>query len=112
MPTAKPSLRFFHSSALRLRTNKLLTAIETDADPKQHVEALSTLVIELAEAGMTYYYIKPVEQAKLGFVARQTAGLGIAGSLRVMGPIVRNVLGGADAKQLRVISKHMRALMK
>ena len=112
MAAAKPSLRFFHSSALRSRTNKLLTAIEKDEEPTRHVEALSTLVLELAEAGMTYYYVKPVEQAKLGFVARQTAGLGIAGSLRVMGPIVRNILGGADAKQLRVIARHMRLLMK
>jgi len=109
--SSKPSLRFFHSTSLRARTNKVLSGIERDEDPTEHGEALSSLVVDLTEAGFTYYCLKPLEQAKVGFVARQTASLGMAGALRMMSPVIRNILGGADAKQLRAITRHIRQLM-
>src|SRR5512138_861075 len=111
MASSKPSLRFTHSTALRTQTERLLSAIEQDPDPARHARALSALVLSLAEAGMDYYFLKPLKDAKLGFVARQTASLGVSGALRVMSPIVRSVLGGAGGGQLRVVSKHIRSLM-
>ena len=67
--------------------------------------------MDLTEAGMSYYFLKPLQQAKVGFVARQTASLGMAGALRVMSPIIRSVLAGTNATQLRVIARHIRQLM-
>ena len=111
MPVAKTSLRFPPPAALRTRTVKLLAKIDGDADPTPHTDDLCTLVIELTQSGMDYYFLKAVVDAKLGFVARQTAGLGIAGAMRVVAPIVRSVLGGADAAQLKAVSKHITGLM-
>jgi hypothetical protein len=111
MPASKPSLRFTHSAALRTRTLKVLSALEKDPDPARHADALSSLVLSLTEAGMDFYFLKPVKDAKLSFVARQTASLGVSGALRIMSPIVRSVLGGADGRQLRIVSKHIRHLM-
>lgn len=111
MASAKPSLRFFHTPALRTRTNKVLASIEAGPDPTARAEALSAVVLSLTEAGLDYYFIKAVKDAKLGFVARQTAGLGVAGATRVIGPILRSVIGGANAAQLRSIAKHIRHLM-
>jgi hypothetical protein len=109
--SAKASLRFFHSTALRTRSNKVLAAMERDKDPTQHVGALSSLVVDLTEAGLNYYFLKPLQQARVGFVARQTASLGMAGALRVMSPIIRTILAGTNATQLRVITRHIRQLM-
>jgi len=109
--SAKPSLRFFHSAALRTRSNKVLSAMERDHDPTKHVGALSSLVVDLAEAGLDYYFLRPLEQAKVGFVSRQTANLGMAGAMRVMSPIIRTILAGANAAQLCVITRHIRQLM-
>lgn len=111
MPASKPSLRFTHSPALRAQTLKVLKGIDQDPDPTRHKAALAALVMSLTEAALEFYFLKAVEDAKLGFVACQTAGHGISGTVRVMSPIVRSVLGGADAKQLRVVSKHIRGLM-
>ncbi len=112
MPTsAKPSLRFFHSADLRASSNKVLAALERDKDPTQQVGALSSLVVDLTEAGLDYYFLKPLQQAKVGFVARQTASFGMAGALRVMSPIIRSILAGTNATQLRVIARHIRHLM-
>jgi hypothetical protein len=109
--SAKPSLRFFHSAALRTRSEKILGTMERDQDPKRHVDALSSLVVDLTEAGLNYYFLKPLKDAKVGFVARQTASFGMAGALRVMSPIIRGILSGTNAAQLRVITRHIRHLM-
>lgn len=107
----KPSLRFFHSAPLRARTDKVLAALEQAEDPTRHVEALSGLVVTLTEAGLDYYFLRPIRQAKVGFVTRQTASLGMSGALRVMSPVIRTILSGTNAAQLRVIARHIRDLM-
>jgi hypothetical protein len=112
MPAAaKASLRFFYSAPLRTRTLALLAAIERDKDPTKHAGALAALVVDLTEAGLDYYFLRPLRQAKVGFVARQSANFGLAGVLRIMSPMIRSILGGADATQLRSISRHIRHLM-
>ena len=107
----KPSLRFFHSVQLRGRTTKVLARIEGDEDPTRHAAALADLVMDLTQEGLNYYFVKPVKEARFGFIARKTAGVGVSGALRMMSPIVRNVIGGASAPQLRVIARHVRHLM-
>ncbi|HQQ75861.1 MAG TPA: hypothetical protein PLB01_00780 [Thermoanaerobaculia bacterium] len=111
MPTPKTSLRFPLPPALRTRTLKLLTKLDGDEDPTRHTDDLCALVLTLTESGMAHYFLKAVGDAKLGFVARQTASLGVSGAVRVMAPIVRSVLGGADAAQLRAVSRHIHGLM-
>ena len=109
--SAKPSLRFFHSAALRTRTTKVLAAIDRDQDATQHAGALSSVVVDLTESGFNYYFLKPLQQAKVGFVSRQTANLGMAGALRMMSPVIRSILAGANTTQLRAIAGHIRHLM-
>lgn len=111
MPASKPSLRFTHSAALRARTLKVLSGIDHDPDPKEHTDALVSLVLSMTEAGMDFYFLKPLNDGRFSFLARQTASFGVSGAVRIMSPIVSSVLGGADAKQLRVVSRHIRQLM-
>jgi hypothetical protein len=106
----KPSLRFFHSPALRKRTEAVLARIERDDDATQHARALSGVVADLTEAGLDYYFMRPLQQAKFGFMARQTASLGMGAALRVMSPIIGRILGGANTQQLRGVARHIREL--
>ena len=107
---AKPSVRFFHSAALRKRTDAVLARIERDDDATPHASALSSVVVELTEAGLGYYFLRPLQESKFGFVARQTASLGMSGALRVMSPIIGRILAGADTPQLRGVAHHIRHL--
>ncbi len=117
MPTStpargvRPSLRFFHSPALRTRTNRVLDQIERAKDPTRHASALSDVVIALTEAGLDDYFLRPLREAEVGFVARQTANFGLAGTQRVMSPVIRSIIAGTNAAQLRVIAAHIRSLM-
>jgi len=107
-----PSLRFYHSRALRAKTLSVLDALEAADGATTQREALADLVLELTETGLEYYFVKPVRAAKVGFVAEQSTRLGIAGILRVMGPVARRVIGGMDTDQLLSVSKHIRHLME
>ena len=109
--STRPSLRFFYSAALRTRSKKVLTALERDRDPTRHVGALSSLVVDLTEVGLDYYFLRPLRQGKVGFVARRTASLALASTLGIMSPIIRTILAGRTTTELKVIARHMRQLM-
>lgn len=107
-----PSLRFYHSKALRARTLTVLDALEAAEDATDHADALAEVVLELTETGLAYFFLKPVQAAKVGFVPTQTTKVGLGGILRVMGPVARRVIGGMDHHQLLTVSSHIRDLMK
>ena len=107
-----PHLRFYHSKSLRAKTLTVLDALETAEDATIHSKALAEVVLELTETGLAYYFVKPVQDAKVGLMAEQSTKLGIAGIRRVMGPVTRRVIGGMNATQLLSVSKHIRHLMK
>jgi hypothetical protein len=110
--TELPFLRFYHSKAIRAKTLSVLEALEAAEDATSHRDELAEIVLQLTEAGLAYYFEIPVEAAKVGMMARQTTKLGIAGILRVMGPVARRVIGGMNATQLLIVSKHIRHLME
>jgi hypothetical protein len=106
-----PYLRFYHSESLRTKTLKVLDALETAEDATIHSQALAEVVLELTETGLAYYFVKPVQDAKVGLMAEQSTKLGIAGIRRLMGPVTRRVIGGMNTTQLLSVSKHIRHLM-
>jgi hypothetical protein len=110
-PDSKPSLRFYHSDDLRARTLQVLAALESPDAPTDQRESLAALVVELTESGLDYYFVKPVREAKVGFMAEQSTKLGIASILKVMGPVTRRIISGMDSTQLRVVTTHLRHLM-
>jgi hypothetical protein len=107
----RPSLRFYYPEALHEKTLALLAAIEKAGDATRHAAALAELVLELTESGLGDYFLRPLQEVKAGFVAEQTARIGTGTMLRVMGPIVRRLIGGMDDGQLRSIAGDIRAMM-
>jgi hypothetical protein len=108
----KPSLRFYHSAALRAKMHKALGAIEDASDPRAHVGELAAVVAELSEAGFDYYFLRALRQARVGFVVLQTASVGVSGALRLMNPVFRSALATMDGRQLRAVTAHIRHLME
>jgi len=108
---AKPSLRFYHSEALRKKTLSLLGAIEQAQDASTHRDALSDLVVELTNSGMDYYFTKQLKLAKPGFLVEQSANLGLAGVQQVMGSVIRQIIGRMDRPQVLSVCGSIRHLM-
>ena len=108
--SAEPSLRFYHSKALRDKTNTVLSALETQPGQPRHGEAIADLVTELVDAGMDYYFLKALKQAQVGFVAEQSARLGMSGAVKLISSVSRKFIARMDQAQLLVVATHIRSL--
>ncbi|MDP2366855.1 hypothetical protein [Rhodoferax sp.] len=108
--TAEPSLRFYHSKALRTKTNVVLDAIETAPGHPKQGDAVAQLVSELVEAGMDYYFLRALKLADVGFVTEQSARLGMSGAVRLISSISAKFIGRMDQAQLLVVVRHIRSL--
>jgi len=106
----EPSLRFYHSKALRAKTLAVLDALEAAPAHPRHGDALADLVTELIDAGMDYYFLRALKQAQVGFVAEQSARLGLSGAVKLMSSVSRKYIVRMDGRQLLVIAQHLRAL--
>ena len=110
-PQPKPFLRFHHSRQLRDRTLEVLEAIESAGDATVHSARLTELVLELTESGMDQYFLQSLKATKANFVVQQSAALGLAGVQKVMGTVVRNIIGRMDGRQLLSVSASIRQFM-
>ena len=110
-PAALPSLRFFHSDALRAETLEVLNSIAEAPDPLVHRDALADLVVTLTHSGLEYFFVEPMQRAKVGFVAQQSAKIGLSTMERFMGSVGRNIISHMDAKQLRSVCDSVRTMM-
>jgi hypothetical protein len=111
LPPHEPFLRFYHSDKLRVKTLAVLTTLEQAQDSTRHRTALSDIVVELTDSGMAYFFLRPLKLAKVGFVVEQSAQLGIGGVMRMMAPVIRNVIGNMDKQHLLTVCRHIRQLM-
>jgi hypothetical protein len=109
---SQPFLRFYHSEELRARTLAVLAGIENSAQPTRHRVALADIAVELAHAGLDYYFIRQLERAEVGFVIRTSASVGVAGVMQLMGTVIRNIIGRMDGPQLLSICGSIRQLMR
>ena len=109
--TTIPYLRFHISEELYEKTIEVFNKLEHSEDPKQYRNELGSLVVELTNAGMDYFFIKPLELAKVGFMTQQSANFGFTAQRRVISPIIRKIIGGMDKNQLLIICSYIRQIM-
>ena len=105
-----PSLRFQHSHALRQKTHSVLDALEAASSHRGHGEALADLVAELVVAGMEWYFLRPLQRAQVGFMAEQSAKLGLSGATKMINSASRGFILRMDHQQLRVVAAYIREL--
>ncbi len=108
--TAQPSIRFFHSTELKEKTDAVLSALESNPDYTKHGDAMADLVSELIDAGMDYYFVKALKQAKIGFISEKSAMLGIASAVKLISSVSRKFIVRMDTNQLTVVASHIQSL--
>ena len=107
---AEPSLRFYHSKALRTRSDAVLSALEKSPTDARHGAAVADLVETLVEAGMDYYFLRALQLAKVGFIKEQSARLGVSGATQLINSVSRKFIVSMDSTQLLAVATHMRSL--
>ncbi len=111
LSSSKPFLRFYVPADLSKKTLSVLNTLEEAPDATLYRDALADVVVELTNSGMDYYFMKPLKLAKAGFIVQQTADLGLAGALRVMGSVIRNIITRMDGPQLLSVCASIRQFM-
>ncbi len=109
-PAVEPSMRFYHSKALRDKTFAVLDALEASPAHPAHGDAMADLVNELIEAGLDYYFLRALKQANVGFVVEQSARMGMSGAVKIVSSVSRTFILRMNKDQLLVVSQHIRAL--
>ena len=61
---------------------------------------------------MDFYFLEQLKLAKAGFITQQSANLGMAGALQVIGSVIRNIIGRMDEPQLLSVCGSIRRLMR
>jgi len=108
---AKPFLRFHHSQDLRVRTLAVLDAVEGAEDATDYSVQITEIVLELTDSGMDQYFLQSLKATKANLVVQQSAALGMAGVQKVMGTVIRNIIGRMDGRQLLSVSASIRRFM-
>lgn len=88
----------------------VLTALEEADNPEDHRNALADLVAELTESGMDYYYLRALKLANAGYVAQQSARMGISGAVTMISSVSRRFIVRMDKAQLLTVAAHIRSL--
>jgi hypothetical protein len=110
-PGSKPFLRFHHSEALRVKTLEVLEAVEGAEKATAYSVHLTDLVLELTDSGMDEYFLQSLKATKANFVVQQSAALGLSGVQKVMGTVIRNIIGRMDDRQLLSVCSSIRKFM-
>ena len=114
-PDSKPFLRFHHSHELRAKTLEVLETVENTGKPTAHSARLTDLILELTDSGMDQYFLQSLKATKANFVVQQSAALGLSGGLsgvqKVMGTVIRNIVGRMDDQQLLSVCGSIRQFM-
>jgi hypothetical protein len=110
-PSDTPYLRFYHTAALRKETLAVLQRVESSSDPTEHRKALADIVVELTRCGFDSFLMKPLKLAKAGFITEQSAGLGLAGAVKVVSAVIRNIIENMAAPQLLSVCSSIRQFM-
>jgi hypothetical protein len=110
-PRPKPFLRFHHSHELRVRTLQVLETVEGAQQASVHSGHLTELVLELTSTGMDQFFLQSLKETKANFVVQQSAALGLSGVQKVMGTVIRNIMGRMDDRQLLSVCESIRRFM-
>ena len=107
-----PFLRFYLTPEMQHKVDAVLTLIEESQEPASHGEALADLVVELTDAGMSYFYLRALKSAQVGFVVEQSARLALSGAASLISSVCRRYLVRMDDAQLTAIVRHIRELAR
>lgn len=110
-PSSKPFLRFHHSQELRVKTLEVLEAVEGAEEATVYSGQLTELVLELTDNGMDQYFLQSLKATKANFVVQQSAALGLSGVQKVMGTVIRNIIGRMDDRQILSVCGSIRKFM-
>ena len=99
-PPAVGWVAFEIPGELRLRAESIVERLRSDTDKKQHTTELADVVVEMTDRGLHYYFLHPLEQARVGTMTRRAAELAIGTAGRTLPMVIRKTVRSLSDEQL------------
>ncbi|GEM_PF-1068424 len=96
---------------LRNRTLEALEDLRQAQDITGYADRLMDLVEEIANHGMSYFFLHPVEMVGMNIVAQKTIGVTINSGKKAVMAVSRQLARRLDEQQLRDIADFLEGLM-
>jgi len=103
--TGQTLMAFALDDELRDRVLALVEEVRAADHPKARSRELAATISELTQAGLHYYFLRPLQDAEVGFFHLNTARIGLASAGKSLPLVVRNVMKSLTDEQLLSIAE-------
>ena len=107
----RPHLAAEISPELAQRARDVARRIRESPQPRELRREGADVVLALTEAGLASFFLHPVEQLSLGFVANSTTRLGLKTAAGGIALFVRRLVEGMSDEQLRGVAASVEHLL-
>lgn len=99
------------SPELLERAETALQQVRENPTRPPHVDALVTVILELTDSGLDYYFLEPLRRIEAGAMSMASARLGIAAAGRGLPTIIRRVVASLDEQQILALADFLDELL-
>ncbi len=85
---------------LRLRAETIVEQLRASSDKQQHAAELIDIVVALTDRGLYYYFLHPLEVARVGVITRKAVELALGTAGRTLPLVVRKTVNSLNDAQL------------
>ena len=85
---------------LRLRAEQIVERLRADPDKKQHAAELVEVVVDMTDHGLHYYFLHPLEEARVGAMTRKAVEMALGTAGRTLPMVVRKTVKSLNDDQL------------
>jgi hypothetical protein len=85
---------------LRLRAEDIVEQLRAGPDKQQHAAELIEIVVALTDRGLYYYFLHPLEEARVGVMTRKAVELALGTAGRTLPMVVRKTVNSLNDAQL------------
>ena len=102
LQSAPPSgwVAFEIPGELRLRAEQIVERLRADPDKKQHAAELVKVVVDMTDHGLHYYFLHPLEEARVGAMTRKAVEMALGTAGRTLPMVVRKTVKSLNDDQL------------
>lgn len=90
---------------LDARASELIEKVRIDSTPRAHADELAELIADLTHAGLTAYFLAPLERVGIGAVTYGSAKVAVGAAEAGLPALTRRVIAKMTDEQLREIAE-------
>jgi hypothetical protein len=102
MPKTK-YLGFPLTPELENKTNTLMHNMRNTEDKTKYVNDLYSVIQDLSNVGLDYYFIQPLKTAKIGMLKMKSVEIALSAGKSGIFTVAKGILKSMDNKQLEIV---------